>query len=146
VLRLREGISEMSDTSANFETAARMAGQLYGNILFRDADSGGYDYYLNALQQGSAPVKEHVREFFTSQEFIHKFVINETPNQLIRNLICTFFSQKVAAPDWVEEPLTILIDKGYKEAIRYFISDKRYDDRHGLQSIPRYVPNHTLMF
>jgi len=123
-----------------------MAGLLYGNILFRDADNEGYDYYFKALQQGAAPVKFYVGEFFTSQEFIYKFVINETPNQLVRNLICTFFSQKVAAADWVEEPLTVLIDKGYKQLIQYFISDKRYDDRHGSQSIPRYVPNHTLAF
>jgi hypothetical protein len=136
----------MTDASANFETAARMAGQLYGNILFRDADSGGYDHYLRALQTGATPIKEFVWEFYVSREFVHKFVINETPNQLVRNLICTFFSQKVAAADWVEEPLTILIDKGYKDLIRYFIADKRYDDRHGPQSIPRYVPNHTLGF
>jgi hypothetical protein len=52
--------------------AARLAGEIFGKILDRQADKGGYDYILDCLESGKKSVKQIVLEFITSIEFIDK--------------------------------------------------------------------------
>ncbi|HEY5048948.1 MAG TPA: DUF4214 domain-containing protein [Rhizomicrobium sp.] len=57
--------------------AARLAGELYGKILNRDADPGGYRYVLYCLESGSKSVQQLVLDFIASDEFIDSFASRE---------------------------------------------------------------------
>ena len=53
--------------------AARLAGEVFGKILDRQADRSGYDYVLDCLESGKKSVQQIVLEFIESDEFIDKF-------------------------------------------------------------------------
>jgi hypothetical protein len=71
----------------NYNAAQKLSGLLYGNILHRNADIDGYEFYTKNLLDDSIPLKDIVFEFYTCEEFCQKFVVNQTPNQLSRNLL-----------------------------------------------------------
>src|ERR1700722_437187 len=56
--------------------AARLAGELFGKILDRQADKSGYDYVLDCLESGKKSVQQIVLEFMASDEFIDKFAVS----------------------------------------------------------------------
>ena len=53
--------------------ATRLAGEVFGKILDRQADKSGYDYVLDCLESGKKSVQQIVLEFIASDEFIDKF-------------------------------------------------------------------------
>ncbi len=53
--------------------AARLAGEVFGRILDRQADRDGYEYVLDCLESGKKSVQQIVLEFIASDEFIDKF-------------------------------------------------------------------------
>jgi hypothetical protein len=53
--------------------AARLAGEVFGRILDRQADRDGYAYVLDCLESGKKSVQQIVLEFIASDEFIDKF-------------------------------------------------------------------------
>jgi hypothetical protein len=53
--------------------AARLAGEVFGKILDRQADKSGYEYVLDCLESGRKSVQQIVLEFIASDEFIDKF-------------------------------------------------------------------------
>jgi hypothetical protein len=53
--------------------AARLAGEVFGKILDRQADRDGYQYVLDCLESGKKSVQQIVVEFIASDEFIDKF-------------------------------------------------------------------------
>jgi uncharacterized protein (DUF1330 family) len=55
------------------EDAARLAGEVFGKILDREADRGGYEYVLYCLEGGIKSVQQIVLDFISSDEFIDKF-------------------------------------------------------------------------
>lgn len=57
-----------------YNEAARLSGELYGRILDRNADKGGYEYVLESLHHGKTTVRQHVIEMVASEEFITNFV------------------------------------------------------------------------
>lgn len=54
--------------------AMKLAGDLYGKILNRNADKGGFEYVLDSLQHGKKSVRQHALEMVHSDEFANKFV------------------------------------------------------------------------
>ncbi len=128
------------------ETASRIAGLLYGNILHRNGDPEGYKHYYNIITNNEQTLTELIYDFYVCDEFINSFVVNETPNELVRNLLSTFFNVELADVGWVAGPLNVLVKQGLPATIKYFLDDNRYQDRHGPQSVPRYVVKHSLPF
>jgi hypothetical protein len=53
--------------------AARLAGEVFGKILNRQADKSGYEYVVDCLESGKKSVHQIVLEFIASDEFIDKF-------------------------------------------------------------------------
>jgi hypothetical protein len=60
--------------------AARLAGEVFGKILDRQADPGGYEYVLDCLESGKKSVQQIVLEFIASDEFIDKFAADDSPD------------------------------------------------------------------
>ena len=61
------------------QDAARLAGELFGKILDREADRGGYEYALHCLESGIRSVQDIVLDFISSDEFIDRFASNVDP-------------------------------------------------------------------
>ncbi len=59
--------------------AARLAGEVFGKILDRQADQDGYAYVLDCLESGKKSVQQIVLEFIASDEFIDKFAAPDGP-------------------------------------------------------------------
>jgi hypothetical protein len=62
--------------------AARLAGEVFGRILDRQADNGGYAYVLDCLESGRKSVQQIVLEFIASDEFIDNFAASAGPEDV----------------------------------------------------------------
>jgi len=125
----------------NFNAAQKLAGLLYGNILHRNADPEGFDFYVRGLSEDTLALKDVVVEFYTSEEFCQKFVVNQTPNELARNLLASFFSVSDVALTDVKSVVDSLIRQGLPAVIADLVNDPRFFDRHGNLGVPRYAEN-----
>jgi hypothetical protein len=125
----------------NFNAAQKLAGLLYGNILHRNADPDGFDFYMRGLSDNSLFLKDVIAEFYTSEEFCQKFVVNQTPNELARNLLASFFNVSDIALTDVRSVVDRLIRQGLPAVIADLVNDPRFFDRHGNLGVPRYAEN-----
>jgi hypothetical protein len=63
--------------------AQTLAGEVFGKILHREADAGGYAYVLDCLESGQKSLRQIVVEFMTSDEFIERFALSVRPAQSV---------------------------------------------------------------
>jgi hypothetical protein len=120
------------------QEAVQITGVLYGNILHRDADQLGFDHYYTLLTSGRTNLKAVILEFFRSEEFAEKFVVNETPNQLAANLASCFFRPDAVGSRDIATIRGKLIQEGLPACIAALLEDPRFRARHGAQGVPRY--------
>jgi hypothetical protein len=125
----------------NFEQAKRLTGMLYGNILQRDADEQGFSFYCDALANDRMPLKQAIQEFYVSDEFAEKFIVNQTPNELARNVLHSFLDPKDISNADVKRVRGNLISQGLTTVVAGLLNDPRFMDRHGAYGVPRYVEN-----
>jgi hypothetical protein len=123
----------------NYNAAQKLAGLLYGNILHRNADADGYNFYMKSLSDDITPLKDIIAGFFTSEEFCQKFVVNQTPNELSRNLLASFFNLPDISATDVKSVVDSLIRQGLPAVITDLVNDPRFFDRHGNLGVPRYA-------
>jgi hypothetical protein len=126
--------------SMGHQDAVQITGMLYGNILHRDADQAGFDHYYALFTSGRANLKTVILEFFRSEEFSEKFVVNETPNQLAANLAHSFFRPDAVGSRDVARIRGRLIQEGLPACIAALLEDPRFRARHGARGVPRYGP------
>jgi hypothetical protein len=122
-----------------YDVAARLTGELYGNILQRDADHGGYNYYVDGLANDDLTLQEVIAEFFVSEEFREKFIANQTPNELARNLLRAFFGYDDATDAETKRIVAHIVESGFPATIRALLADPRYLEENGQFGIPRYI-------
>jgi hypothetical protein len=125
----------------NYNAAQKLAGMLYGNILHRNADADGYDFYVKNLSDDTLPLNDIIVEFYTCEEFCRKFVVNQTPNELSRNLLASFFNLSDITLTDVKTITDSLIRQGLPAVITDLVHDPRFFDRHGNLGVPRYAEN-----
>ena len=125
----------------NNNAAQKLAGLLYGNILHRNADAEGYDFYVRSLSDEAMPLKAMIVEFYTCEEFCQKFVVNQTPNELGRNLLASFFNITDITITDVKAVTDSLIRQGLPAVVTDLVHDHRFFDRHGNLGVPRYAEN-----
>jgi Domain of unknown function (DUF4214) len=125
----------------NYTAAQKLAGLLYGNILHRNADADGYDFYVKTLNDDIVSLKDLIIEFYTSEEFCQKFVVNQTPNELSRNLLASFYNGPDISANDVKSVVDSLIRQGLPAVITDLVNDPRFFDRHGNLGVPRYAEN-----
>ncbi len=121
------------------QAANRLTGLLYGNILHRNSDETGYQYYSDLLATGATTLPNIICEFYSSEEFVQKFVVNQTPNELARNLLYSFFAPTAVTARDVTELRDALVRNGLARTIRSLVEDTRFFERHGTMGIPRYM-------
>jgi hypothetical protein len=125
----------------NYSAAQKLAGLLYGNILHRNADPGGFEFYMKSLSGETVELKDIIVEFYTCEEFCQKFVVNQTPNELGRNLLASFFNLSDITLTDVKTVTDGLIQQGLSRVVTNLINDHRFFDRHGNLGVPRYAEN-----
>jgi hypothetical protein len=120
------------------DIAASLTGTLFGNILHRDADPAGYAYYLTELEAGRMTVCDIVEEFFVSEEFSEKFVVNQSPNELGKYLFLSVWSRGNASFQTQKDIVVSLVKNGLPETVRKLVRDVAYHDRFGDLGVPSY--------
>lgn len=122
-----------------YDSAVRITGMLYGNILHRNADDAGFNYYFNELLTDSMTTKDAIKDFFCSGEFIETFVVNQTPNELARNLLGSLYNPSASTDQEVKSLALDLVRTDFQSVVLGLIEDVRFFDRNGLAGVPRYV-------
>jgi hypothetical protein len=133
----------------DYDLATRLTGRLFGDILYRNADREGFAHYLDALSTERLSLDDVIHELYTCDEFVRKFVLNQTPNELARNLVCTFFNTSdpsVRSMELISCVLDELVHKGLDSTVRSLIQDPRFRDCYGSFAVPRYVTKHDFTF
>jgi hypothetical protein len=90
----------MLATKFGFDEASMLAGRLFGRILSRNADEGGYEYALDCLQTGRKTVQQLIVELMTSDEFIDRFVCVAGYESAVKHIHWTLMGQNL--PDDAE--------------------------------------------
>lgn len=119
--------------------ANTITGLLYGNLLHRDADKEGFSYYYNALTSSKISLKKAITEFLCSEEFMEKFVVNQTPNELAKHLLNSLFGSRSVKAGEQKKVATELIRRGLPSVIDTLTSDVRFEDQHGEFGVPKYA-------
>ena len=138
---MHRGRVATSGDAFNAVTASRIAGLLYGNVLHRNADPEGYNHYYNVILNNEQALSELIYNFYTCDEFVSSFVVSETPNELARNLLSTFFDVELAEINWVAEPLELLVKHGLPAAIRFFLQTSAIQIVTGRKAFPATSPS-----
>jgi hypothetical protein len=125
----------------NYNAAQKLSGLLYGNILHRNADADGYEFYVKNLLDDTNSLSDIIVEFYTCEEFCQKFVVNQTPNELSRNLLASFYNISDIALTDVKIVTDSLIRQGLPAVVTDLVNDPRFFDRHGNLGVPRYAEN-----
>jgi len=124
--------------------ASKLSGLLYGNILHRNSDDTGFDYHYRMLKDDKFTLNDLIIKFFTSDEFTEKFVVNQTPNELVTNLLRSFFGPAGFKDQDHANLRRTLVHEGLDEVIRQLVHDKRFAKTHSANGIPRYVERSSV--
>ncbi len=119
--------------------ANTITGLLYGNLLHRDADQEGFSYYYNALTSKKMTLHKAIYEFLCSEEFMEKFIVNQTPNELAKHLLNSLFGSRSVKAGEPKKVAAELIRQGVPSVIERLIADVRFEDQHGEFGVPKYV-------
>ncbi len=119
--------------------ANTITGLLYGNLLHRDADKEGFTYYYNALTSKKMTLKKAIYEFICSDEFLEKFIVNQSPNELAKHMLNSLFGSRSVKAGEQKKIAQDLIRRGVPAVIDQLIADVRFDDQHGEFGVPKYV-------
>ncbi len=116
-----------------------MVGQIYGNILARNADADGYAYCVDLLTNGTQSVRDIVKTFATSEEFRELYVMNQTPNELAQRLLSRFSRSRKPTPPAIKELAVMLTEKDWREVVGGMIESTGYAQVHGDDKVPLWV-------
>lgn len=119
-----------------FEKAVSLAGILYGNILGRAADKAGFDAIVEELNSGSESVRNIVQKLMTSEEFREKFLMNNTPNELSKQLRLYLFKELRPKPEAIKEIAIALLEDDWRNVIQNMIASDAYSKAFGEEKIP----------
>ncbi|CAL1240541.1 phycobilisome rod-core linker polypeptide [Candidatus Methylocalor cossyra] len=121
----------------SFNVATRVAGQLYGNILQRNADPAGFDWCVEVLTNGTLSVREIVKVLCKSDEYREKFLMNDTPNEIARKFRKKFFGEANPRPEDIKETALLFLEMNWRDAMDQLLDSPEYYAKYGDDGIPR---------
>lgn len=113
--------------------AARVAGEVFGKILNRQADRGGYEYVLDCFESGKKSVQDIVLEFISSDEFIDKFASSANAANLINWLL---LGRDLLSETEVRAAQRQLIRLGIKQYADLIVRSRDYVQKVGPDRVP----------
>lgn len=126
----------MQKKSIDFNEAVRIAGDLYGNLLGREADKAGFDSIVDALNSGSKTPKDCVLEMLQSEEFREVFLMNNTPNEAAKVLRTSLLKELRPTPSNIKEMAIKLLEADWRNVISEVLEDPKYKKAFGDFKIP----------
>lgn len=118
--------------------AARIAGELYGKILNRDADPGGYQYVLNCLENGTKTIQQIVLEFICSDEFIDRFAAGMSPANTASLLNKLLLGRALYLDMDVQVARRQFIRLGLRQYAEQIATSQEYMQKVGANNVPHF--------
>jgi hypothetical protein len=119
-----------------YAEAERLAGEIFGIILDRDADPGGYRYVLHCLESGEKSVKQLVVEFICSDEFLERFVSNRPPAHTARMLTRLMLGRDFENEAESAESTRKFLLQGIKKFVQELAASREYMKEVGSNRLP----------
>lgn len=121
-----------------YTDAARMAGEVYGKILDREADRNGYEYVLDCLESGKKTVQQIVVDLIASDEFIDKFVAGNNASHTTNLLNKLLLGQPIAGEPELRLARRQFIRQGLRSYAEQIVRSNEYDRRVGANRVPTF--------
>lgn len=119
----------------SYDDAARLAGELYGKILNRDADKAGFEHVLDSLQNGKKSVRLHAVEMIASAEFHLNFVRGKDNRSVVIVLYKILLARAPLAEDLAQQVL-VLRELGLRRYADELSTGDEYYDAWGDDRVP----------
>lgn len=116
--------------------AQTLAGEVFGKILNREADPGGYAYVLDCLESGQKSLQQIVIEFMTSDEFIERFALSLVPAQTVRLLHRLLLGSSPEDDEELQPSLREFVRLGLKAYVENIAGSADYADLVGPDRVP----------
>jgi len=119
-----------------FAEAEELAGRVFGEILQRDSDSGGYSYVLDCLQTGKKSLQQIVVEFISSEEYIDKFVGDDPPSVVVQTIHRLLVVSEPEGEEAMKAAQRHYVRFGLKAYAEYLIQSDEYQRSTGPDGVP----------
>lgn len=120
--------------------ATRLAGEVFGKLLDRDADAEGYKYVLECFRNGVKSIPQIVVEFVASDEFFDRFARGRSPSEIANYVTRLLVGRSVRETDR-EAAEKLLIRSGLREFARRIVTSEEYLYNVGADRVPPYGHN-----
>jgi hypothetical protein len=128
--------SHIMATRFAHEDAARLAGEVFGEILKREADPGGYAYVLDCLESGSKSLQQIVVEFIASDEFIDRFVALDNLASAANLVFALLLDRPLDGEAQLQSANRELIRVGLRGYAELIVASEEYQTRVGPDRVP----------
>ena len=123
--------------------ACQIAGELYGRILGRNADKDGFDFVVDRLVTGMSSPRDLVRQMVMSDEFREKFVMNQTANELARQVLLKFSGDRNLTPEGVKSLAIAFLERDWRVVIRDVVNGNGYMRAYSDNQVPDWMEEKT---
>jgi hypothetical protein len=122
--------------------AARLAGEVFGKILDREADPAGYEYVLDCLEGGKKTLRQIVIEFISSDEFIERFVADCSPAETAALINRLLLGRDFVNAEELQEARRQLVRSGLRKYAESLAKSPEYQAQFTPNSVPAF--GHSL--
>ena len=116
--------------------AARLAGEVFGKILNRQADRDGYNYVLDCLESGKKSIQQIVLEFLASDEFIDKFAAVGMPMHTANLVNKLLLGRGLHSDTELEAAKRQFVRLGLRQYAEQIANSREYKQRVGPDLVP----------
>lgn len=115
--------------------AARLAGEVFGRILDREADVDGYKYLVHCFESGSKSIRQIIVDFIVSDEFIVRFLTGRS-SASTANLVTRLLLGRPIREQDVDPAVILLVRSGLREFARRIVNSQEYLQTVGVDRVP----------
>jgi hypothetical protein len=120
------------------DEAVTLAGRVFGKILDREADKDGYDYVLYCFESGRKSVRDIVFEFISSEEFINRFVLGKSPEDIVDLIYRLLLGRAPADEESLKHAQNRFVRMGLRKFVARVMSSPEYLEDVGQDEVPEW--------
>lgn len=123
-------------TQHTHAAAQILAGEVFGKILDREADAGGYAYVLDCLESGQKSLQQIVTEFMTSDEFIDRFITPASLAQAVHLVHKLLLGRSLNDNTQLQPALHAFVRLGLTATVENIVGSSDYGNLVGPDRVP----------